>query len=135
MEPTSVVTDGGQSGAAGSIPQGADEASSLLIQEVTKIFPAADGPPVVALDRVSLSVSAGEMGARVGQSGCGKSTPLRRIAGLDLPTSGELRAGTELITGPSAERGMMFQSANLFPWLTIRRNIQAGLVARKVLRQ
>ncbi len=114
--------------------QGAAESSSLLIKEVTKVFPAADGTSVVALDRVSLSIEAGEMVALIGQSGCGKSTLLRLIAGLDQVTSGELRVGASLITGPSAERGMMFQNANLFPWLTVRRNVQAGLVARGVLR-
>jgi ABC-type nitrate/sulfonate/bicarbonate transport system ATPase subunit len=114
---------------------GHDEAASLSIKDVTKIFRAADGSAVVALDHVSLSVAPGEMVSLVGQSGCGKSTILRLIAGLDTPTSGEVREGSELITGPSAERGMMFQNANLFPWLTVRRNIQAGLVARGVLRQ
>src|SRR6185437_14953871 len=49
--------------------------------------------------------------------------------------SGELRMGNELIAGPSAERGLMFQDPNLFPWLTVRRNVQAGLVARGVLRE
>jgi ABC-type nitrate/sulfonate/bicarbonate transport system ATPase subunit len=114
---------------------GHDEAASLLVQDVTKIFRAADGSAVVALDHVSLSVAPGEMVSLVGQSGCGKSTLLRLIAGLDKPTAGEVREGTEIITGPSAERGMMFQNANLFPWLTVRRNIQAGLVARGVLRE
>jgi NitT/TauT family transport system ATP-binding protein/sulfonate transport system ATP-binding protein len=60
---------------------------------------------------------------------------LRLIAGLDHPTAGELRVGSEVVKQPSAERGMMFQSANLFPWLTVRRNVQTGLVARGVLRQ
>ena len=69
----------------------------------------------------------------VGPSGCGKSTLLRLIAGLDVPDSGELWVGDEPITGPSAERGLVFQDPNLFPWLTVRRNIQAGLVARGVL--
>src|SRR5207247_4436792 len=66
-------------------------------------------------------------------SGCGKSTLLRLIAGLDTPSAGELCIGGEAITGPSAERGLVFQDPNLFPWLTVRRNIQAGLVARGVL--
>src|SRR5271163_333380 len=90
---------------------------------------------MLALDHLTLAVRAGEMVALIGPSGCGKSTLLRLIAGLDEPTSGELRVGSELITGPSAERGLMFQDPNLFPWLSVRGNIQAGLVARGVFRQ
>ena len=77
----------------------------------------------------------GELVSIVGPSGCGKSTLLRLIAGLDFPTSGDLWVGAEPITGPSAERGLVFQDPNLFPWLTVRRNIQAGLVARGVLQE
>jgi NitT/TauT family transport system ATP-binding protein/sulfonate transport system ATP-binding protein len=112
-----------------------DEPSSVLVRELSKVFPAADGASVLAVDRVSLTVDAGEMVALIGPSGCGKTTLLRLMAGLEDPTSGELRMGTELITGPSAERGLMFQDPNLFPWLSVRRNIQAGLVARGVLRR
>lgn len=130
MNPANGVVAVGRDRVAGSNRRGADEASSLLLQDVTKIFRAADGAEVVALDRVSMSVAAGEMVSLIGESGCGKSTILRLIAGLDHPTDGELRVGSELITRPSAERGLMFQNANLFPWLTVRRNIQAGLVAR-----
>jgi ABC-type taurine transport system ATPase subunit len=54
---------------------------------------------------------------------------------LDNPDSGELLIGPEPINGPSAERGLVFQDPNLFPWLTERRNIEAGLVARRVLRE
>jgi ABC-type nitrate/sulfonate/bicarbonate transport system ATPase subunit len=71
----------------------------------------------------------------VGPSGCGKSTLLRLIAGLDTPDSGELLVGSDPINEPSAERGLVFQDPNLFPWLTVRRNIEAGLVARGVLRE
>ena len=111
----------------------ASEGSSLFVGDVTKIFRAADGGGVHVLDRLSLTVSAGEMASLVGPSGCGKSTLLRLIAGLDEPTEGELRVGAAPITGPSAERGLVFQDPNLFPWLTVRGNIQAGLVARGVL--
>ncbi len=111
------------------------DGSFLLVCEVHKTFRAADGSLVNALNGLSLRVAAGELITLIGPSGCGKSTLLRLIAGLDQPTSGELRIGTEPITQPSAERGLMFQDPNLFPWLTVRRNIQAGLVARGVLRQ
>jgi sulfonate transport system ATP-binding protein len=113
---------------------GAD-ASSLTVRDVRKTFAAADGREVTALAGITLSVAAGELVSLLGPSGCGKSTLLRLVAGLDLPSMGELRMGNELITGPSAERGLMFQDPNLFPWLTVRRNVQSGLVARGVLRE
>jgi ABC-type nitrate/sulfonate/bicarbonate transport system ATPase subunit len=116
-------------------PPAAHEGASLLARGVSKVFVAADGARVPVLDRVSLSVAAGEWATLVGPSGCGKSTLLRLAAGLDSPTEGELRVGTEPITGPSAARGLVFQDPNLFPWLTVRGNIQAGLVARGLLRQ
>ncbi|HLW66373.1 MAG TPA: ABC transporter ATP-binding protein [Gemmataceae bacterium] len=113
----------------------AQDASSLTAREVRKSFVSPSGSPVLALDGLSLSVRAGEMVALIGPSGCGKSTLLRLIAGLDTPTSGELLVGKERIAGPSATRGLMFQEPNLFPWLSVRRNIQTGLVARGVLRK
>lgn len=111
----------------------AAEGSGLTVRNVNKTFRAADGSLVVALELMSLTVKAGEMVSLIGPSGCGKSTLLRLIAGLDAPTFGELRVGSEPITNPSAERGLMFQEHNLFPWLSVRRNIQAGLSARGVL--
>lgn len=86
----------------------------------------------MALDGASLDVAAGELVSLIGPSGCGKSTLLRLLAGLDAPTAGELSVGNDVITGPSAERGLVFQDPNLFPWLTVRRNIESGLVARGV---
>jgi ABC-type nitrate/sulfonate/bicarbonate transport system ATPase subunit len=115
----------------------ATEASSLRVRDVRKSFPTPENPLThrLALDAVSLSMAAGELVSLVGPSGCGKSTLLRLIAGLDSPDSGELLIGSEPITGPNAERGLVFQDPNLFPWLTVRRNIQAGLVARGVLHE
>jgi ABC-type nitrate/sulfonate/bicarbonate transport system ATPase subunit len=113
------------------------EAASIRVWHVSKQFDSADGgitPGALALNDVSLTVKAGEMVCIVGPSGCGKSTLLRMIAGLTPPTTGELSIGAEPITGPGAERGLVFQDPSLFPWLSVRGNIEAGLVARGVLR-
>jgi ABC-type nitrate/sulfonate/bicarbonate transport system ATPase subunit len=112
-----------------------DDPSSLQVRGVRKQYVAADGSDLHALADVSLSVAPGEFVALIGPSGCGKSTLLRLIAGLEPPTAGELRVNAAPIEGPSAERGLVFQDPNLFPWLTIRRNIESGLVARGVLKQ
>jgi NitT/TauT family transport system ATP-binding protein/sulfonate transport system ATP-binding protein len=114
-------------------PWAAHEGSSLHLRDLAKAFRAADGAPIPVLDGLSLSVAAGELASLVGPSGCGKSTLLRLIAGLDAPTAGGLWVGEEPITRPSAARGLVFQDPNLFPWLTVRRNIESGLVARGVL--
>jgi ABC-type nitrate/sulfonate/bicarbonate transport system ATPase subunit len=113
------------------------EASSLQVRAVSKSFPTPDDPRIrrPALSNISLSLAAGELVSLIGPSGCGKSTLLRLIAGLESPDSGELLIGSEKINEPGAERGLVFQDPNLFPWLTVRRNIQAGLVARGVLRE
>src|SRR5258705_3903564 len=111
-------------------------ASGLRVHESCKSFPVPDAPGTsrLALGGISVPIAAGELVSLVGPSGCGKSTLLRLIAGLDVPDSGELLVGNEKIVGPNAERGLVFQDPNLFPWLTVRRNIQAGLAARGVLR-
>ena len=118
-----------------SSPGLSGEASGLRIENVSKRFVGADGGEVVALAGTSLAIAPGEMVTLVGPSGCGKSTLLRMIVGLEEPTSGSVYVGGDPITGPSAERGLMFQDPNLFPWLTVRRNVAAGLVARGVFRQ
>ena len=116
-------------------PPGVEIPSALHVRDVGKTFVAPSGAPVVALQGVSLSIAAGELVSLVGPSGCGKSTLLRLIAGLDGCSSGQVHVGDELVTRPSAHRGLVFQDPNLFPWLSVRRNIEAGLVARGVLRQ
>jgi ABC-type nitrate/sulfonate/bicarbonate transport system ATPase subunit len=113
------------------------EASSMRVEQVSKSFPAPDDPLTrrPALSNISLSVAAGELVSLIGPSGCGKSTLLRLLAGLDSADAGELLIGSEPISEPSAERGLVFQDPNLFPWLTVRHNIEAGLVARGVLHE
>lgn len=113
------------------------DASAVRVHEIRKTFPVPDAPGTsrLALGGISFSIAAGELVSLVGPSGCGKSTLLRLIAGLDGPDSGELFVGNEKIVGPNAERGLVFQDPNLFPWLTVRRNIEAGLVARGILHE
>ena len=113
----------------------APQASGLVARGVAKSYLAPDGTLFQALDGVDLTIAAGELICLVGPSGCGKSTLLRLVAGLDAPSAGELLVGGEPITGPSADRGLVFQDPNLFPWLTVRRNIESGLLARRVLHQ
>src|SRR4029077_9078073 len=114
-----------------------DATSGVRVHEIYKSFPVPDAPDTsrLALGGISFSIAAGELVSLVGPSGCGKSTLLRLIAGLDVSDLGELLVGNEKIVGPSAERGLVFQDPNLFPWLTVRRNIEAGLAARGVLRE
>ena len=115
----------------------AKEGSSLHVKSVAKEFPSRDRTNVrtLALDDVSFSVAAGEFVSIIGPSACGKSTLLRLIAGLDFPSSGELRVGNQTISSPNAERGLVFQDPSLFPWLTVRQNIRSGLVALGVVRE
>ena len=120
---------------ATAAPNAVAEGSSLRLREVSKQFVSPEGTEFFALSGVSLSVGAGDFVSFVGPSGCGKSTLLRLVAGLDTPGAGELHVGSESITGPSATRGLVFQDPNLFPWLTVRRNVQAGLVARRLVHE
>jgi ABC-type nitrate/sulfonate/bicarbonate transport system ATPase subunit len=82
---------------------------------------------VRALDRISLTVPDGQFACIVGPSGCGKSTLLMVAAGLVTPTEGEVLVDGHLATSPGADRGMVFQSYSLYPWLSVRRNIEFGL--------
>ena len=116
-----------------SSPDQVAEGAALRVNGVSKRFISPDRSEFTALESVSLSVKAGQLISLVGPSGCGKSTLLRMIAGLETPDSGELLVGTEKITAPCASRGLVFQDPNLFPWLTVRKNIQAGPLARGVL--
>ncbi len=88
---------------------------------------------VTALDRVSLDVPDQEFVVIVGPSGCGKSSLLYLAAGLQMPTDGEIYVGGNPVRGSGADRGMVFQSYTLFPWLTVRRNVEFGLKLRKLV--
>lgn len=82
---------------------------------------------VVAVKDVDLNVQPGEFVSLIGPSGCGKSTLLSIVAGFVKPSSGEARLDNVPITKPGAERGVVFQQYSLFPWLTVRKNVEFGL--------
>ncbi|WP_025691058.1 ABC transporter ATP-binding protein, partial [Paenibacillus zanthoxyli] len=85
-----------------------------------------------ALEDVDLEVRPGEFLTIVGPSGCGKSTLLDLIAGLATPTEGELYIDGKRINGPALDRGIVMQGYALFPWRTVRRNVEFGLEIKKV---
>ncbi len=104
--------------------------SELKIQGVSRTFTSAKGPATQALLPVDFHVADNDFVTILGPSGCGKSTMLRIVAGLDQPTSGRVLLDGQPVTGPGADRGMVFQSYTLFPWLTIEQNIRFGLRER-----
>ena len=100
----------------------------LSIRDVSRVFPGVSGrPDTQALQRTSLEVADNDFVTILGPSGCGKSTLLRIVAGLDFQTTGEGLVDGSAVRGPGADRGMVFQSYTLFPWLTVRQNICFGL--------
>lgn len=102
--------------------------SHLSIRNVTKIFPGNRGAAsTVALQPTSLEVAEQDFITILGPSGCGKSTLLRLVAGLETPTEGEILLDGARVSGPGADRGVVFQNYTLFPWLTVRQNICFGL--------
>ena len=103
----------------------------LSIERVSRTYPAAGGAsPTRALDDTTLAVRDNEFLAILGPSGCGKSTLLRIVAGLDRASSGRVLLDGSPVAAPGADRGMVFQSYTLFPWLTVRENIGFGLRER-----
>jgi NitT/TauT family transport system ATP-binding protein len=107
--------------------------SKLVIENVSRVFPAVrGGTPTRALEPTNLNVADNDFVTILGPSGCGKSTLLRMVAGLDTPTTGRILLDGKTITGPGADRGMVFQSYTLFPWLTVAENVAFGLRERGI---
>lgn len=99
----------------------------LSIQGVSRTFTSHKGTQTQALLPVDFEVRENDFVTILGPSGCGKSTMLRIVAGLDFPTTGQVLLDGQAIDGPGADRGMVFQSYTLFPWLTVAQNIRFGL--------
>ena len=107
--------------------------SQLVVEGVARTFPGArGGPPTPALLPIRLAVEPNDFVVILGPSGCGKSTLLRIVAGLDSPSEGRVLLDGAPVTGPGRERGMVFQTYTLFPWLSVRDNIGFGLRERGV---
>ena len=99
----------------------------VSIENVSLRFRSRKGDDVVALNNLSLQIPNKQFAVIVGPSGCGKSSLLDIIAGLKEPTGGHCKLDGQVINGPGAERGMVFQNYSLFPWLTVLKNIEFGL--------
>jgi len=107
------------------------DAVKVDIQNVRRVFHGSSGD-VVALDGVSLQMRENEFVCVVGPSGCGKTTLLNILSGLDKQDEGVVMVDGKEIRGPSAERGVVFQQYALFPWLTVRKNVEFGLKNKKL---
>jgi NitT/TauT family transport system ATP-binding protein len=112
-------------------PQAAPvNAPRLQVDKVSLRYKKPDGGTFTALEEVSFEVPDQQFAVLVGPSGCGKSSLLYLTAGLAEPTSGEIYVGGQQVEGPGVDRGMVFQSYTLFPWLTVRQNVEFGLKRR-----
>ncbi|MHC8385332.1 ABC transporter ATP-binding protein [Pseudomonas sp. LB3P14] len=105
-------------------------APRLQVDKVSLRYQKPDGGMFTALEQVSFEVPDQQFAVLVGPSGCGKSSLLYLTAGLNEPTEGEIYVGGQQVQGPGADRGMVFQSYTLFPWLTVRQNVEFGLKRR-----
>ena len=100
--------------------------SGLSIKNLSMRFDLPDGGSVQALKSVSVDLKRGELLSVLGPSGCGKTTILNIVAGFLSPTSGTVELNGRIVTGPNAERGMVFQQGALFEWMNVRENVGFG---------
>ncbi|MEE8885051.1 MAG: ABC transporter ATP-binding protein [Eubacteriales bacterium] len=107
----------------------------LKLDKVSQIYSDENDKQTEAVREVSLDIREGEFVSFIGASGCGKTTTLRMIAGLDKPYSGHIYMDGKEITGPDPSRGYVFQQGALFDWLTVEDNIAIGLKARGVYKE
>jgi NitT/TauT family transport system ATP-binding protein len=106
-----------------------------VVKGLTKQFLARDGSRVAALGGIDLSIRPHSFTCLVGPTGCGKTTLLRIVAGLDMPSAGTVSIGDAQVTGPRMDAGMVFQQYSLFPWRNVLDNVAFGLEVRGVSRR
>ena len=103
------------------------EGDTLMKIDNLRIVYRTDDKETVAVDDFTIDIKKGELVSIIGPSGCGKTTILRSIAGLLQPTSGTIMIGENEVKGPGSDRGMVFQDFALFPWRTVKQNVQFGM--------
>ncbi|MGN6445161.1 ABC transporter ATP-binding protein [Amnibacterium sp.] len=107
-------------------PAVAGEAARIEIRDLTKRFLTPKGEPFTAITDVTLTVEPGQFCAIVGPTGCGKSTTLAQVSGLERPSAGGVRVGGAPVQGVTAGVSYMFQADSLFPWKTVLQNVSTG---------
>ncbi|MBU5472249.1 ABC transporter ATP-binding protein [Roseburia sp. MSJ-14] len=105
--------------------------SKILAEHIDKIYTSGK-KSTKAIEDVSIDIQDNDFVCIVGPSGCGKSTLLRMLAGLDFPSAGNIIIDDRKVTGPGPDRGMVFQTYTLFPWMTVEDNIKFGLKLKKL---
>jgi ABC-type nitrate/sulfonate/bicarbonate transport system ATPase subunit len=105
----------------------------MEVRDLFKVYPV-EGKQLMVLQNVNLQLYPHEFVCLVGPSGCGKSTILNIVAGLIQPSAGQVLLDGDVVEGPGADRGMVFQGYTLYPWLTVAQNIAFGLQLRKMPR-
>jgi ABC-type nitrate/sulfonate/bicarbonate transport system ATPase subunit len=123
------MSDTNHGGERAAASNGPAAAAVLQVRGVERRFASAHGS-TLALQATDLQVDENDFITILGPSGCGKSTLLRIVAGLDTPTAGRVLLDGRVVGGPGADRGMVFQSYTLFPWLTVLDNVCFGLRER-----
>ncbi|MFZ2141176.1 MAG: ABC transporter ATP-binding protein [Xanthobacteraceae bacterium] len=102
----------------------------ISIEGITKRFPAPGGGTTTVFDNLWLSMSRGEFTCIIGHSGCGKTTVLNLLAGLDEPSAGTIIVDNQSIEGPSLDRAVIFQSHALLPWLSVKGNVAYAVTSK-----
>ena len=116
---------------AGSPLEAHVASSKIRAEHIDKVYKTGK-KSVAAIEDVSIDIQDNDFVCIVGPSGCGKSTLLRMLAGLDLPSAGNIIGNDRKVTGPGPDRGMVFQTYTLFPWMNVEDNIKFGLKIKKL---
>ena len=116
---------------AGSPLEAHVASSKIRAEHIDKVYKTGK-KSVAAIEDVSIDIQDNDIVCIVGPSGCGKSTLLRMLAGLDFPSAGDIIVNDRKVTGPGPDRGMVFQTYTLFPWMNVEDNIKFGLKIKKL---